>query len=66
MPLIYSLEYINGEFYISSIYQITLKSNKVLDIEGASYKDVGNALIWQNNKAQNQKFQITRIGDTNI
>ena len=47
------------------IYQISLKSNKVLDIEGASYNDIGNALIWQNNKTQNQKFKITRIGETN-
>ena len=55
----------NIEQIEDGIYQITLKSNKVLDIEGASYNNVGNALIWQNNKAQNQKFQITKIGDTN-
>lgn len=55
----------NIEQITDGIYQLSLKSNKVLDIEGASYKNVGNALIWQNNRAQNQKFQITRVGDLN-
>lgn len=55
----------NIEKIEDGIYQISLKSSKVLDIEGASYKDVGNALIWENNKAQNQKFQITKVGDKN-
>ncbi len=49
----------------NGVYQIITKGNKVLDIYGASYDNVANAIIFNNSKAQNQKFQITRVGDTN-
>ncbi len=46
------------------VYQITTKSNTAIDIDNASYSNAANTIIWNNTKAQNQKFQITRIGDT--
>ena len=46
------------------VYQITTKGNKVIDISGTSYNEAANVLIWKNEKNQNQKYQITRIENT--
>ena len=53
-----------GKQIENGVYQIVTKGNKVIDIAGGSYKNVGNALIWNNTKVQQQKYQITRIGNT--
>lgn len=39
-----------------------LDSNKVLDIEGASYAEGAKLQLWQNNKTLNKKFFIEKVG----
>lgn len=47
------------------IYQITLKSNRVVDVSGGSQNNAANVQIWENAKVQQQKFRIARIDNTN-
>lgn len=47
------------------IYQISLKSNRVVDVSAGSSKNGANVQIWENAKVQQQKFRITRMKDTN-
>ncbi len=47
------------------IYQIEVKGGKVLDITGGSQNNFANLQIYTNAKVQQQKFRVTRIGDTN-
>ena len=48
----------------NGIYQIATNNNKVIDISGASYENAANVILWYNSKAINQKYQFTRIGNT--
>ena len=43
------------------VYKIStaLDNNKVLDIDGGSYKNQANLQIWEKGKSQQQKFEIT-------
>ena len=52
-----SLKFIGPKQIVSA-----LDSNKVLDIEGASYKEGAKLHIWQNFKTLNQKFFIEKVG----
>lgn len=47
------------------IYQITLKSNRVIDVSGGSRNNGANVQIWDNAKVQQQKFRLERINNTN-
>lgn len=46
------------------IYQITLKSNTVIDITDGSYNNLANAQIWGKGSSQQQKFHITKVENT--
>ena len=50
---------VDGYFYI------TLPSNKVIDINGASYDDGANVQIWDRGAVQQQKFHVTKVPNTN-
>ena len=52
-----SLKFIGPKQIVSA-----LDSNKVLDIERASYKEGAKLHIWQNFKTLNQKFFIEKVG----
>ena len=45
-------------------YQLITKGNKTVDITGSSSSNSANVEIWDNAKTANQKFQITRIDNT--
>ena len=47
------------------IYQIELKSGKVLDVAGGSEDNFANIQIWSNDKVQQQKFRISKVEGTN-
>lgn len=47
------------------IYQISLKTNRVVDVSGGNYNNGANVQIWENTRVQQQKFRITRIRNTN-
>ena len=47
------------------IYQISLKSNRVLDISGGNYNNGANVQIWENTRVQQQKFRVERVNNTN-
>lgn len=47
------------------IYQITLKSNRVVDVSAGSCNNGTNVQIWENARVQQQKFRITRVNNTN-
>lgn len=49
----------------NGIYQITLKNNKVVDVAGGSRNNGTNVQIWDNARAQQQKFRLEKIGNTN-
>ena len=46
------------------VYQIVLKNNKVLDVDNGKQNNFANVQIWDNTKAQQQKFRITQIDNT--
>ena len=46
------------------VYQIVTKGNRVLDVVGGTCQEAANIAIWNNQKGQNQKYQITKIGNT--
>ena len=50
---------------VDGYYYITLPSNKVIDINGASFYDGANAQIWDRGAVQQQKFHVTRVPNTN-
>ena len=47
------------------IYQIVLKNNMTLDIDGGKYDDYANVQIWHNDQVPQQKFRIQRVSGTN-
>ena len=56
-----SLKFIGPKQIVSA-----LDSNKVLDIEGASYKEGAKLHIWQNFKTLNQKFLLKKLDLQNL
>lgn len=48
------------------IYKIALKSDYVLDVSGGNYGNATNVQIWSNERVQQQKFQITRMNNSNV
>ena len=47
------------------VYQLVLSNNMVLDIAGGSEDNTANVQIWKNDKVQQQKYQVTRINNSN-
>lgn len=55
----------NGSQIEDGVYQIQLKSNRVLDVAEGSYNNTANIQIWEKSKVLQQRFHITRVNNTN-
>lgn len=53
-----------GDIIQDGVYQIATKVNNVFDVTGQSNNNGANVLLWNNTRANQQRYHITRIDNT--